>query len=305
MKNLENKITSPEKPAEEHKKEKDMSEHLTMTKELVESLMALGCHFGHPKLDPKAKKEGFVLYKLNGCYMINLDKTLENLKIASKLIFQTVSRGEKILFLTTNGNLKESFKETALQCGEFYINVRYQPGTLTNYGHFLDKKKRLETSINELNEASLTKKEKKVLKNKRKNTEEYFEGLTDLESMPKLVVLIGGEKEYKSIVEEAKAMNIGVITLNDTDVPPVSGYNTITIPCNTKSVETVKFILKRMAMVILEGYEEYMSANKRNSSPKPEGLSNKMTQATLEQKMMENILEKAKNNTSTTTEETE
>jgi ribosomal protein S2 len=262
-----------------------------LTKSLLEDLMGLGCHFGHPKLAPKAKKLDISLYKLNGCNIINLDKTLESLRTSLKAIFNTVSRGEKILFLTTNENLKAVFKEVAIQCGALYIDVRYQPGTLTNSGHFLEKKKRLEMSINDKDE-TLTKKEIKVMKNKRKNTEEYFEGLTGFTEAPKLVITVGGEKEYKSIVAEVKAMNIGLITLSDTDVDPVIGYNQTTIYCNVKSSGAIAYIMNLMKAIIFRGYQEYVSNNK-NIPAKAEILPQKVTQADIEKKMFDTIVAKS------------
>ena len=294
---LQNK-TSTEK--EFYNKDDDFlpEDNLELIKKILEDFMGLGCHFGHPKISPKAKKAEYVLYKLNGCNIVNLDKTIENLRNALKLIFNTVNKGEKILFLTTNENLKNLFKEIALQCRAFFITVRYQPGTLTNSNHFFDKKRRLDSTKSTIDD-SLTKKEKKVLKNKIQNTEDYFEGLVGYE-VPKLIITIGGEKEYNSVIDEAQKMGIGIISLNDVNVEPVSGFNTITVPVNTKSVETIRYILNLMSKVILSGYEEYISYNNKRmfkgelpnaSTPTP-----KVTMKDLEEKMKEKILSKVSKN---------
>lgn len=267
-----------------------------LIEKVLEDLMGLGCHFGHPKISPKAKKAEYVLYKLNGCNIINLDKTIENLRNALKLIFNTVNKGEKILFLTTNENLKNLFKEIALQCRAFFITVRYQPGTLTNSSHFFDKKRRLDSTKSSIDD-SLTKKEKKVLENKMKNTEEYFEGLVGFNEVPKLIITIGGEKEYSSIIDEAQKMSIGVISINDVNVDPVNGFNTITIPANTKSVETIRYILNLVSKVILRGYEEYISYNNKRmfkNDSTVAATAPKLTVKDLEEKMKEKILSKAR-----------
>lgn len=266
-------------------------DNLELMKKVLEDLMGLGCHFGHPKISPKAKKAEYVLYKLNGCNIINLDKTIENLRNALKLIFNTVNKGEKILFLTTNENLKDLFKEIALQCRAFFITVRYQPGTLTNSHHFFDKKRRLDSTKSIIDE-SLTKKEKKVLKNKMQNTEDYFEGLVGFNEVPKLIITIGGEKEYNSVVDEAQKMGIGVISLNDVNVNPVNGFNTITIPSNTKSVESVRYLLNLISKVILRGYEEYIAYNNKRMFKTEAPIIPKVTMKDLEDKMKEKILSK-------------
>jgi ribosomal protein S2 len=243
----------------------------------------------------EAKKLSYVLYKLNGSNIINLDKTIENLRHALKLIYHVVSRGDKILFLTTNEDLKGLFKEIAIQCGCYYIINRYQPGTLTNHEHFFEKKRRLEES-KILEDDTLTKKERKVLKNKRQRTENYFEGLIGLNEIPKLIITVGGEKE-ESVIDEARRMNVAVITFNDINIPPTTGYNLITIPCNTKSVESIKYIFSNhIVKVILRGYEEYLNNNKRilknekttfNKNPNP-----KKTIEDVEKKMKQDILGK-------------
>lgn len=303
-----NKNTSMEEPVKKTPlKDKDLGLKEFIPDESLSTLVGefinAACHFGHPKLNPMAAKAGHVLLeikkdnktgkeryapvKVNGCYIINLDKTIENLKYALRLIFQTVIKGDKILFLTTNEHLRERFSEIATQCGELYINVRYQPGTLTNNTHFLEKKRKLEISMNSNMEDSLTKKEKKVLRNRRRKTEEYFKGLSQMSEIPKLVILVGGEKEYKSIISEVARMNIALISLSDLDVAPLSGYNKISVPCNTKSMAAIDMILSHMTKVILRGYEEYVSHNKKVH--KPEIPNNKHHQLSVEQRMMDSV----------------
>jgi small subunit ribosomal protein S2 len=292
---LEEKLQSEKK---NYNKDDDFlpSDNLELIKKILEDFMGLGCHFGHPKISPKAKKAEYVLYKLNGCNIINLDKTIENLRNALKLIFNTVNKGEKILFLTTNENLKDLFKEIALQCRAFFITVRYQPGTLTNSNHFFDKKRRLDSTKLTIDD-SLTKKEKKVLKNKIQNTENYFEGLVGFNEVPKLIITIGGEKEYNSVIDEAQKMGIGIISLNDVNVDPVNGFNTITVPANTKSVESIRYILNLISKVILRGYEEYISYNnKRMFKNDLPTVAAKVTIKDLEDKMKEKILSKVSKN---------
>jgi small subunit ribosomal protein S2 len=301
-KEIENNIPQEKAPSlgkEFYNKDDDFlpEDNLELIKKILEDFMGLGCHFGHPKISPKAKKADYVLYKLNGCNIINLDKTIESLRNALKLIFNTVNKGEKILFLTTNEYLKDLFKEIALQCRAFFITVRYQPGTLTNSNHFFDKKRRLDSTKSNIDE-SLTKKEKKVLKNKMQNTENYFEGLVGFNETPKLIITIGGEKEYNSVIDEAQKMNIGIISLNDVNVDPVSGFNTITIPANIKSVESIRYILNLMSKVILRGYEEYISYNNKRMFKgdfKSELPTAKVTIKDLEEKMKDKILSKINN----------
>ena len=271
------------------------ADNMELIKKILEDLMGFGCHFGHPKISAKAKKDQYILYKLNGCNIINLDKTIDNLRNALKLIFNIVNKGDKILFLTTNPMLKSFFKEIAEQCRAFFITVRYQPGTLTNINHFFDKKRKLET-LKIDDDDTLTKKEKKVLKNKMENTREYFEGLTSFNELPKLIITIGGEKEYHTIVDEAQKMGVGIISLNDINVDPSYGPNTITIPCNTKSVETVKYILNLISTVILKGYEEYLIYNSKkmlkNEKNELGKVTNRNTLKDVENEMKDRILNK-------------
>lgn len=304
MQNLNNETTNTsEKKLEKNNisqsfnKDKDFlpEDDTELVQKFLQELTARSGHFGHPIYNSQAKKANFVLYKLNGCNIINLDKTLDSLRVALKLVFNVINKGEKILFLTTNRNLKEIFKETANQCGAPYIcNERYQPGTFTNNQHFLEKKKVMESSIASSSiDMTLTKKERNVIINKRRRTERYFEGLGALNDMPKLVITVGGEKEYKTVIAEAQAMNIGVISFNDIDVRPVSGYNAVTIPCNTKSVEAIQYLLQYISVIILRAYEEYLIHNKKKIQINHDGQHVHKSIEEASQKMIDDIVAKS------------
>jgi small subunit ribosomal protein S2 len=227
---------------------------------IMENLIGLGAHFGHPRLDPQAKKNNFILKKINGCNIINLDVTLEKLNKALGVIYNVIAEGKKIFFVTTDETLKVLFKKTAEECGQNYIIKRYQPGTLTNYEHFVEKQNRLHQIKKE--NMVWTKKEKQVFEKKEKVTKEYFEGLQSYNSKPHIIITIGGTQEHDIIMKEADS-KIHVISISDVNIPPINNYNFITIPCNTKSGNTIDYILSLIKLQILSGYEAYMTHHKQ------------------------------------------
>ena len=66
-----------------------------------ELLIKSGVHFGHPtqKWNPNLKK--YIAGQKNGIHIINVNKTIENLNLATKELSKIVSNGGNILFVGT------------------------------------------------------------------------------------------------------------------------------------------------------------------------------------------------------------
>src|SRR5678816_4266399 len=75
----------------------------------------------------------FIFDARNGIHIIDLSKTLNQLEAACNFLSRTVSKGGKVLFVGTKKQAQQAIKETAKECGQFFVTERWLGGTLTNY----------------------------------------------------------------------------------------------------------------------------------------------------------------------------
>src|SRR3989339_722717 len=74
----------------------------------------------------------FIFAKRGGIYIIDLAKSLAQLREAQRFVYETVARGKNVLFVGTKKAAQEIIKEAATRCGHHYIISRWLGGTLTN-----------------------------------------------------------------------------------------------------------------------------------------------------------------------------
>ena len=117
---------------------------VVMMKELLEA----GVHFGHQTKRWNPKMKPYIFGARNGIYILDLQQTVKLLDVAYAFVRDTVSKGEKILFVGTKRQAQEAIYEEAERCGMLYVNHRWLGGTLTNFQTIkksIDKLKELET----------------------------------------------------------------------------------------------------------------------------------------------------------------
>src|SRR5256885_12331662 len=98
----------------------------------IKELLDSGVHFGHQTKRWNPKMKPFIFDARNGIHIIDLSKTLKQLEAASDFLLSTVSKGGKVLFVGTKKQAPQAVKETARECGQFYVTESWLRGTLTN-----------------------------------------------------------------------------------------------------------------------------------------------------------------------------
>ena len=103
-----------------------------MINELVTKMVEAGVHFGHQtrKWHPNMKK--YILTQKNGIHIINLEETEKCLDKASAFLGELAAKNKKILFVGCKRQAQEAVKEAAEATGQYYVNVRWLGGMLTN-----------------------------------------------------------------------------------------------------------------------------------------------------------------------------
>src|SRR3974390_2590828 len=109
----------------------------------VKELLDSGVHFGHQTKRWNPKMKPFIFDARNGIHIIDLSKTLAQLEAACDFLSATVRKGGKVIFVGTKKQAQQCIKDTAKDCGQFYVVERWLGGTLTNFNTLKSSIKRL------------------------------------------------------------------------------------------------------------------------------------------------------------------
>ena len=138
----------------------------------MKSLLESGVHFGHQtrRWDPRMGK--FIFAERNGIHIIDLQKTIVEIKKAYDAIRKCVLAGKPVLFIGTKKQARTAVQREAEKCNQFYVNNRWLGGMLTNFSTIkksIARLKKIEKMEVDGTFDSIPKKEKvKLLKEKEK-----------------------------------------------------------------------------------------------------------------------------------------
>lgn len=218
----------------------------------LEELLEAGAHFGHQKYRWNPKMKIFIFEERNGVHIINLAKTMQQLRNAKKVIEEIISKKKPILFVGTKKQAKSILKECAEQCEEFYVSERWLGGTLTNLSTIRKSIKTLDRIEKKISTGSegLTKKEKVKLIKEQEHLEKNLSGIRNMRKSPSLMIVVDPEEESIAIAE-ARKLEIPIIALVDTDCDP--DPIDYVVACNDDSLKCIKLILEFFKNTIIEG----------------------------------------------------
>ena len=210
----------------------------------MKALLEAGAHFGHKTSRWHPKMAPYIHSKRQEAHIINLEKTVDGLEKALAFSGDLAKNDKKILFVGTKKQLKDLVKTAAEEAGMPYVTVRWVGGTLTNtetVNRQIRKLKDLEKKMasGEL-ESRYSKLEVQRFQEEIDTLNERYGGIKDMTEQP-AAVLITDANEDKNAVKEAKALNIPVIAICDTNVDP-TGIKYV-IPMNDDSTKAEKLVL--------------------------------------------------------------
>ncbi len=187
----------------------------------MRQLLEAGVHFGHQthRWDPKMKS--YIFGERNGIHVVDLSQTVPLLHQALVKIRDTVARGGRILMVGTKRQAQGPIAEHARRCAQYYMNVRWLGGTLTNWATISNSIRKLK-EMEELlagGGRGLTKKEQLQISKERDKLEASLGGIRDLGGLPDLLFVIDVKKEAIA-VKEAKKLGIPVVAIVDTNCAP-------------------------------------------------------------------------------------
>ena len=220
----------------------------------IKELLAAGAHFGHKTSRWHPKMAPYIHSKRNGAHIINLEKTVESLDNALPELTKLAAKGEKILFVGTKKQLKDLVKESAESVDMPYVTVRWVGGMLTNVDTINKQIQKLKSLEKRMATGELEKRYSK-LEVQRFQEEidllnERYGGIKDMTEQP-AAVIVADTIQDKNAIKEAKALNIPVYAICDTNSDPSEIDNPI--PANDDAIKSVKLILDYFAEAIKEG----------------------------------------------------
>lgn len=206
----------------------------------------------------------FIFGEKGGICIIDLAKTMQQIRNAVEFVEETVKNNKTILFVGTKKQAKSVIRECAESAGEFYVCERWLGGMLTNLMTIRQSVKNLERIEKKIASGGegLTKKELSQMGKEQEKLNRNLSGIRAMRKPPGLVIVVDPSKEHIAVAE-ANKLGIPVIGLVDTNCnPDPIDY---VIACNDDALKSVKLILQALTNAIIEKKESMNVVIKKSS----------------------------------------
>ncbi len=225
------------------------------TQTTIKDLIEAGSHFGHQTRRWNPKMRIYIFGERNRIHIIDLAKTLQQLRLGCDLVRDTIRRHKSILFVGTKKAAKVILKEEAERAGEFYVAERWLGGMLTNLSTIRQSVKKMERIEKRVAAGGdgLTKKELSLMTKLLEKLSRNLSGVRGMRKSPGLIVVVDPMQE-EIAVKEAKKLGIPVMALVDTNCDPDPIDHVI--PCNDDAQRSIKLILESLVNSIIEAKAE-------------------------------------------------
>jgi small subunit ribosomal protein S2 len=240
----------------------------------VKDLLEAGAHFGHQtsRWNPKMKR--FIFEERNGLYIIDLAKTLQQIRNAVDVVRDVVAKHKSILFVGTKKQAKAAIREIAEESDEFYVCERWLGGMMTNLSTIRQSIKKLDRIEKRIATGGdgLTKKELSLLTKDQIKLDKNLSGIRGMRKPPGLLIVVDPSKEHIAVAE-ANKLGIPVMALVDTncDPDPIE----YVIACNDDALKSIKLILETLAKAIIDKKNDMrVYGSKEEASEEPEEEQN-------------------------------
>ena len=219
----------------------------------IKQLLEAGVHFGHHTRRWNPKMAPYIFTERNGIYIIDLQKTVKKFEEAYMFVRDVATEKGTILFVGTKKQAADAIKEEAERCGQYYVNMRWPGGMLTNFKTIkrsIARLKALEKMAEDGTFDVLPKKEVAALLKEKNDLEKSYGGIKTMETLPSAVFIVDPRKERNAVLE-AKKLGIPVVAIVDTNCDPDDAD--YVIPGNDDAIRAIKLISSVLADAVIEG----------------------------------------------------
>src|SRR5579863_7384342 len=217
----------------------------------VKELLECGAHFGHQKHRWNPKMKRYIFEERNGIYIIDLAKTVQQIRKAVEVVKDAVAKRKSILFVGTKKQAKSVVRECAEASGEFYVCERWLGGALTNLTTIRQSVKTLERIEKRIASGGdgLKKKEISTLSKEQAKLNRNLAGIRSMRKPPGLLIVVDPSREHIAVAE-ANKLGIPVMALVDTNCDP-DPIDYI-IACNDDALKSIKVVLSTLMQAIID-----------------------------------------------------
>ncbi|WP_182049240.1 30S ribosomal protein S2 [Changpingibacter yushuensis] len=220
----------------------------------MRQLLEAGVHFGHQtrRWNPKMKR--FILTERNSIYIIDLQKTVNDINRTYDFVKETVAHGGNILFVGTKKQAQVAIREQAERVGMPYVTERWLGGMLTNFQTVAGRIQRLreleQIDFDDVAGSGRTKKELLMMRREKEKLDRTLGGIRDMGRTPSAVWIVDTNKEHLAVAEAHK-LNIPVVAILDTNCDP--DEVDFPIPGNDDAIGSVGLLTRVVADAVAEG----------------------------------------------------
>jgi small subunit ribosomal protein S2 len=226
----------------------------------MKAMLEAGVHFGHQTRRWNPKMSRFIFGERNSIHIIDLQKTVKELKKVGQWVQDQSTLGKKFLFVGTKKQAQELLRAEAERCGASYVSEKWLGGTLTNFSTLRKSVKRLEELEKWQNDgifAILPKKEVARLNKEMAKLKKNLSGLRGLDKLPDIMFIVDPVEEDLA-VQEARKLSIPIVAICDTDCDP--DLIDHPIPGNDDAARSIKLFCGLVADAVLQGKVAYEAA---------------------------------------------
>ncbi|MBC7635065.1 MAG: 30S ribosomal protein S2 [Acetobacteraceae bacterium] len=236
---------------------------MAMPEFTLRGLLEAGVHFGHHTRRWNPRMKPYIFGIRNQVHILDLQQTAPMLDRALRAVRDVTAAGGRVLFVGTKRAAADYVAESAVRCGQYYVNHRWLGGMLTNWKTITGSIKRLR-QIDEMlagDIQGLTKKEVLDITRDREKLERALGGIKEMGGLPDILFIIDTNKE-KLAVEEATKLGIPVIAILDSNSDPTGV--TFPIPGNDDAIRAITLYCDLIAGSVLDGISAEMQASGRD-----------------------------------------
>ena len=187
----------------------------------IKQLLEAGVHLGHKTLRWNPKMKEYIFGDKNSIHIIDLTQTVVFFKNALSEIHKCISKGGKILLVSTKKQASEQISALAKETGQFFVNYRWLGGMLTNWNTIQNSIKRMKLLDEQLSKDDIgfTKKEILKLGKERDKLQRSLGGIAEMKKIPDMIFIVDTNIESLA-VKEAIKLKIPIVAILDTNSDP-------------------------------------------------------------------------------------
>lgn len=219
----------------------------------MKAMLEAGVHFGHQTRRWNPKMGRYIFGERNNIHIIDLQKTVKELKKAYGWVRETAAAGKTFLIVGTKKQAQDIVKAEAERVGIPYVSEKWLGGMLTNFETIrrsIDRLEQLETFERDNVFRVMTKKEVSRLVKELAKLRRVLTGVRTLTRVPDALFVVDPAEEDMAVAE-ARKLGIPIVAVCDTNCDP--DLIDHPIPGNDDAARAIKLFCGIIADAIMEG----------------------------------------------------